>query len=97
MVRRFINASKIEIYKKNPTAAAHDGKSIHTAVVCGVTWGPHCRLAVGTLRCGPWCQGPNAAGHGVRSLMPWPAAVRPMGPRLAAPTAVGHDVTSLTP
>jgi hypothetical protein len=29
MVRRFINASKIEIYKKkNPTAAAHGG--VHT-------------------------------------------------------------------
>jgi hypothetical protein len=48
MVCRFINASKIEIYKKNPTATAHGGKSIHTAVAWGVTWGPHCRLAVGT-------------------------------------------------
>jgi hypothetical protein len=47
MVRCFINASKIEIYKKNPTAAAHGGKSIHTAVACG-TWGPRYRLAVGT-------------------------------------------------
>jgi hypothetical protein len=37
MVCRFINASKIEIYKKNPTVVA-----------CGVTWGARCRLAVGT-------------------------------------------------
>jgi hypothetical protein len=48
MVRRFINVSKIEIYKKNPTATAHAGKSIHTVVACGVSWGPRCRLAVGT-------------------------------------------------
>jgi hypothetical protein len=48
MVRRFINASKIKIYKKNPTAAAHGGKSIHTAVDCGVTWGLRYRLVVGT-------------------------------------------------
>jgi hypothetical protein len=27
MVRRFINASTIQIYKKNPTAAAHGGKA----------------------------------------------------------------------
>jgi hypothetical protein len=39
MVRRFINASKIEIFKKNPTAAAHSGRSIHTVVACGITWG----------------------------------------------------------
>jgi hypothetical protein len=47
MVRRFINASKIEI-KKKTTAATHSGKSIHTAVACGVTWEPRCCLAVGT-------------------------------------------------
>jgi hypothetical protein len=38
MVRCFINASKIEIYKKKiPTAASHGGKSINTVVACGVT------------------------------------------------------------
>jgi hypothetical protein len=47
MVRRFINASKIEIYKKS-NYRSHGGKSIHTVVACGVTWGPHCRLVVGT-------------------------------------------------
>jgi hypothetical protein len=37
MIRRFINALKFEIHKKNPTAAAHGGRSIHIAVACGAT------------------------------------------------------------
>jgi hypothetical protein len=40
MVRRFINASKIEIHqKKIPTAVAHGGRSIDTVVACSATWG----------------------------------------------------------
>jgi hypothetical protein len=36
MVRRFINASKIEMLKKK---SYRRSASIHTAVACGVTWG----------------------------------------------------------
>jgi hypothetical protein len=28
---------KLKFFKKNPTTAAHGGKSIHTTVACGVT------------------------------------------------------------
>jgi hypothetical protein len=53
VVRRFINASKVDFFKKNRTAAAHVVGSIHIAVAYGVTWGPHCRLTVGSYRRGP--------------------------------------------
>jgi hypothetical protein len=85
MVRRFINASKIEIYKKNPTAAAHDGRSIHTAVACGVTWGPRCRLALSSYRYGPRRQGPNAVAHGGKTYGPTASG----SPRRYVPDAHG--------
>jgi hypothetical protein len=53
MIRRFINASKIEIYQKNPTAVA-----------CGATLRPRYRLAVGTYRRDARYYVPLLVGHG---------------------------------
>jgi hypothetical protein len=91
MVRRFINASKIEIYKKkNPTAAAHGGRSIHTAVACGVTWGPHCHLTVGSYHRGPWRQGPNAVARGGKTYGPTAGGSYRRGARRYISDVVGH-------
>jgi hypothetical protein len=55
MVRRFINASKIEIHQKNPTAVRHGGKDLTPwpttvrAVASGSRPIPPCRAAVGPL------------------------------------------------
>jgi hypothetical protein len=77
---------KLKFTEKNPTAAAHGGRSIHTVVACSVIWGPRCRLAVGSYRCGPW-QGPNVVAREGKTcwrlLPPWATTY--------VPDAVGHD------
>jgi hypothetical protein len=70
---------KLKFSKKNPIAAAHGSRSIHTVVACSATWVPRCRLAPTAMRHDSMCPCQWATAH---------AAVQ-RGSRI--PDAMGHD------